>query len=49
MGANGLKWGEAHFGAVDWVPDNWVPCRLGAGHLGTVSSYEEKIMNKTIP
>ena len=42
--------GEAHLGAAilappraDWVPDNWVPCRLGTGYLGAVSSYEEKI------
>ena len=41
--------GEAHLGAADWVPDNWAPCRLGAGHLSAVSSYEEKTMKQTIP
>ena len=30
-------------GAADWAADNWAPCRLGAGHLGDVLSYEEKI------
>ena len=29
-------------GAADLAPDNWALCRLGAGHLGAVSSYEEK-------
>ena len=41
--------GEAHLGAADWAPDNWVPCRWGAGHLGAVSSYEEKTMKQAIP
>ena len=27
---------------IDWAPDNFSPCRLGAGHLGAVSSYKEK-------
>ena len=29
-------------GTADLAPDNWAPCRLGAGYLGAVSSYEEK-------
>ena len=35
---------------------DWTPCRLGTGHLGTVSqfiyifsSYEEKTMKQAIP
>ena len=41
--------GEAHLGAADWAPGNWVPCRLDAGHMGAVSSYEEKTMKQAIP
>ena len=44
-----IKWGEAHLGAAHWAPDNWTPCHLGAGHLGGVSSYEEKTMKQAIP
>ena len=25
--------------AADWAPDNWAPCRLGAGNLGAVSKF----------
>ena len=28
-------------GAADWAPDNWAPCRLGAGYLGTVPRNEK--------
>ena len=33
----GGPFGRRRLGAADWVPDNWVTCRLGAGHLGAVS------------
>ena len=29
--------GKVHLAAADWAPDYWATCRLGAGHLGTVS------------
>ena len=41
--------GRCRLGAVDWAPDNWVPCRLGTGHFGAVSSYEEKLIKQAIP
>ena len=44
----GRNRGQVHLGAADWAPGNWAPCRLGAGHLGAVSSSEEKTMKQAI-
>ena len=32
----GGPFGRRRLGTTDWAPDNWVPCRLGAEHLGVL-------------
>ena len=31
--------GRRHLSAANWVSDNWAPCRMGAGHLVTISQF----------
>ena len=43
----GGPFGRHRLGAADWALQ--IGCRLGAGHLGVVSSNEEKTIKQAIP